>query len=131
MKFLLDTHALLWFIERDAQISEKARQILEDTGNEILASVVGLFEISIKLKIGKMTLLKHFSRFVQDVETAFITVIPITTEHLTEYQNLREIVDHRDPFDRLILATGESEKAVIISVDPKINQYKHEVEVIW
>ena len=51
MKVLLDTHAMLWFIEGDRQISHKARQIIQDTNNEVLVSAISLFEISIKLKL--------------------------------------------------------------------------------
>ncbi|ACT91386.1 type II toxin-antitoxin system VapC family toxin [Dyadobacter fermentans] len=52
MKFLLDTHTLLWFIEGDIQMSAKARQIIEDAGNEVVVSAASLIEICIKLKIG-------------------------------------------------------------------------------
>lgn len=131
MKFLLDTHALLWFIEGDARISEKARCIIEDTQNEFSVSVASLFEIAIKLKIGKISLQKKIAGFIEDVEAALITIIPIADTHLIAYQNLRDVADHRDPFDRLILATGISEEAAIISIDPKFSQYREEVKVVW
>ncbi len=56
MKFLLDTHTLLWFIEGDAQMSFKAREIIENPRNEIVVSSASLFEVAIKLKIGKLAL---------------------------------------------------------------------------
>lgn len=70
MKFLLGTHTLLWFIDGDAQISPKARKTIEDTKNEIIVSVASLFEISIKLKVGKLSLRKSPAEFIDDVDKA-------------------------------------------------------------
>ena len=67
MKVLLDTHAMLWFINGDSQISVKAKHIIEDKGNEILMSAISLFEISIKLKLSKITLNKPLAKIFQDV----------------------------------------------------------------
>lgn len=131
MKFLLDTHTLLWFIEGDAQMSDRARQAIEDTKNEIMVSAVSLFEISIKLKIGKLTLKNALHGFINDVEKAMIKIIPIANSHLIAYQQLPDFSDHRDPFDRLIIATGISEGASVITKDPKFKSYQSYLSVIW
>lgn len=131
MKFLLDTHTLLWFIEGDIQMSAKARQIIEDAGNEVVVSAASLIEICIKLKIGKLTLRKSLHGFLGDVERALIGIIPVRNAHLIAYQTLPELPDHRDPFDRLIIATSISENATIISKDPKFKNYVGQVSVVW
>lgn len=131
MKFLLDTHTLLWFIEGDTQMSLKAREIIENPENEILVSATSLFEIAIKLKIGKLTLLNSLHNFIDDVEKAWIVPIPISNAHLIAYQSLPDFPDHRDPFDRLIIATSIVEGATIISKDPKFENYHDFVKVTW
>ncbi|MCF0048620.1 type II toxin-antitoxin system VapC family toxin [Dyadobacter sp. LJ53] len=110
MKVLLDTHALLWFINGDSQLSFQARQIIEDKSNEVLLSAVSLFEISIKLKLAKLTLRKPLAEIFQDIRSAGIDILPIRDNHLLAYQNLSMHVEHRDPFDRLIISTAISEK---------------------
>lgn len=131
MKFLLDTHTLLWFIDGDTQISPKARKTIEDTKNEIAVSVASLFEISIKLKIGKLLLRKSLAEFIDDVDKALIQVAPIANAHLIAYQNLPDVPDHRDPFDRLIIATAIAEDSIVISADPQFKHYRDHVGVIW
>lgn len=131
MKFLLDTHTLLWFIEGDAQMSRQAREIIEDSENEIAVSAATLFEIAIKLKIGKLWLRKSLLGFIDDVSRARIEVIPISTSHLHGYQALPDFPDHRDPFDRLIIATCMAENAAVISKDLHFKKYQEIVHVIW
>ncbi len=60
MKYLLDTHTLLWFLAGETQLSGKARQLIEDLNNEIFVSIVSLWEIAIKVSLGKLTLIKPF-----------------------------------------------------------------------
>jgi PIN domain nuclease of toxin-antitoxin system len=131
MKVLLDTHAMLWFIEGDRQISHKARQIIEDTNNEVLISAISLFEISIKLKLSKLTLRKSLTDIFQDIKNAGIVTISIENRHLLEYHSLELNPEHRDPFDRLIIATAISEKAAIVSIDQHFAYYQNLVEILW
>ncbi|MGG7663578.1 type II toxin-antitoxin system VapC family toxin [Dyadobacter sp. BHUBP1] len=131
MKFLLDTHTLLWFIEGHTQMSFKAREIIENPRNKVVVSSASLFEIAIKLKIGKLALRKSLSGFLEDVENARIEIVPILNSHLAAYQLLPDLPDHRDPFDRLILATSISEGAELISKAPKFKSYRDFVSIIW
>lgn len=119
MNYLLDTHALLWFTGGDKRLSDKARTIIEDTDNNLITSAASLFEISIKVKIGKMDLKKPLYVVYRDIQEALIDIIPIEPLHLLEYQNIPFYADHRDPFDRVIIATAMVENAAIITVDPK------------
>lgn len=122
---------MLWFIDGDAQISPKARTTIEDTKNEIAVSVASLFEISIKLKIGKLSLRKSLAEFIDDVDKALIKVAPIADAHLIAYQHLPDVPDHRDPFDRLIIATAIAEDSIVISADPQFKYCRDHVGLIW
>jgi PIN domain nuclease of toxin-antitoxin system len=131
MKILLDTHTILWSIEGDSQLSTKARMIIEDIQNEVYLSAISLFEISIKLKLGKLSLQKPLNEILEDIDSALLKVLPISHLHLLEYQNLPLTANHRDPFDLLIIATAISENADIISRDKKFDHYRSVVNVIW
>ncbi|GLU55312.1 type II toxin-antitoxin system VapC family toxin [Dyadobacter frigoris] len=131
MKLLPDTHAVLWFIEGDLKLSAKARELIENPRNEIYVSVTSFFEISIKLKLGKLSLQKSLNLIFQDITDAYIQVLPISNAHLLEYQNVPLINDHRDPYDRMLVATAVAENAGMISIDQKFENYLALVNVIW
>jgi PIN domain nuclease of toxin-antitoxin system len=96
-----------------------------------MVSAASLFEITIKGKVGKMDLMASLNAVYQDIEASFIGILPITTSHLLEYQNIPLFADHRDPFDRVIVATAIVEKAKIITVDPKFQYYSDLVDMVW
>lgn len=122
---------MLWFIDGNTQTSSEATQIIENTQNEIAVSVASLFEIAIKLKIGKLSLVKTLGAFITDVEKAWIEIMPIADQHLIAYQTLPDVPGHRDPFDRLIIAAAIAENATIITLDPKFRNYQQHVQVVW
>jgi PIN domain nuclease of toxin-antitoxin system len=131
MKIILDTHTVLWFIEGDNQLSKRARNIIEDTQNDVFICPISLFEISIKLKLGKLFLKKSLSGLFEDIYAADIKVLSFSDLHFVEYQTLPTYGDHKDPFDRLIISSAISENAALISADPKFGYYKDLVELIW
>lgn len=131
MKLLLDTHALLWFIEGNSLLSNTAKQLIEELDNEIFVSSVSLFEIAIKEKIGKIKLHKPLNEIFKDIEFADIKILSINNLYLLQYQIISFPDDHRDPFDRLIIATAIAESAGIISTDQKFIHYSDIVNVIW
>ena len=130
MNYLLDTHTLLWFIGGDKQLPEKNRKIIEDPTNRLMVSAASLFEITIKVKVGKMDIMTSLKAVYQDIEASFIGILPIMTTHLLEYQNIPLFANHRDPFDRVIVATAIVEKAKIITVDPKFQYYRDLVDMV-
>lgn len=77
MKILLDTHALLWFIEGDSQLSQNAKKLIENPDNEVYVSHISFFEISIKLKIGKLQLLKSLRGIYNDALKAGIELLDL------------------------------------------------------
>lgn len=131
MKLLLDTHVFLWFLEGDTSLSAKARTLIESHENNVYVSVISLFEISIKLKLGKISLQQPLEAIFQYIITANIEILPISNLHLLHYQKIPLHSDHRDPFDRLIIATAVAENAELISVDSKFQYYPELITPIW
>ncbi len=131
MKYLLDTHVILWMLEDDPQLSVNARNILKNPENELFVSVISFFEIAIKTKIGKMDSKRNNDEITDELNKLSINLLPINNKHLDDYQLISLIADHRDPFDRLIIATAFSETFAIISIDEKFSKYSGLVEIIW
>jgi PIN domain nuclease of toxin-antitoxin system len=130
--YLLDTHVLIWFQENNPKIPERVMKEIQKSGNTILFSQVSLFEISIKQKVGK---LPAFYATIEEVYQQAIndgfTFLNIQNQHIYNYNKVPLLEDHRDPFDRLLIATAMEEKAVILSADEKVSLYPDLVKVLW
>ncbi len=122
MRYLLDTHTLLWFIADDRQLSSNARRLIEDASIEIFLSIASLWEIAIKVNIGKLALGKPFNQsFPDELDFHGIEILDITVDSLIQLTMLPH--HHRDPFDRLIIAQALVESLPIISVDETFDAY--------
>ena len=126
-RYLLDTHAAIWFFNADGRLSETVSRIMRDLSNPIFLSVVSAWELSIKIGLGKLGFAGKTSGFIRLAETNNITILPIKTTHLTALETLPML--HRDPFDRLLIATALAEEMIIVTADKNIAQY--EVSQIW
>lgn len=124
MRLLLDTHILLWMLEADPKLSDKAKELIRSTANEVFVSVVSLLEIAIKIKIGKLETQRTPTEIAQEISRVLaIQLIPILPHHLDTYQSIPLYDDHRDPFDRLLIATALTENLTLISDDSKFERY--------
>ena len=121
MKLLWDTHTFIWLILGDNKLSEKAKNEIENPKNEHFLSIASLWEIGIKVKLGKLEILKPFENIIDDVTKNGINILPINFKHLVESMNLE--LHHRDPFDRLIISQGKAENMSIISRDEVFDKY--------
>ena len=128
MRVLLDTHTFLWFIWADAQLSQTARNSIEDMQNQKYLSIASLWEIVIKVRLGKLNLLESlpdfFSHYVDDY--GFI-VLPVERNHLLTLATLP--LQHRDPFDRILIAQSIQEGMPLLSADHIMDSYP--VSRIW
>jgi len=131
-KYLLDTHCLIWFQENNPKIPKRVVSIIQNTENIILFSQVSLFEIAIKQKIGKLP------DFLSDTNDVYkqavmddLVFLPIRNSHIYSYQQIPLKDEHRDPFDRLIIATAVQENAIILTVDKNFGLYSDIVLVEW
>jgi len=128
MRLLLDTHTFLWFNAGSDRLSEYARHLIEASSNERLLSIASLWEMSIKSSIGKLELTSSFSDLVENqVKGNAIDLLMIDAEHLDIQKSLP--CQHRDPFDRLMIAQSMAEQAPILGRDIISDSY--EIERLW
>jgi PIN domain nuclease of toxin-antitoxin system len=124
MKNLVDTHAVLWFLNGE-QMSKKSLNLI--INGEYYVSIVSLWEVAIKMSIGKYTFDGGFSEFLRLVEDNGFRILPIKNEYMLSVFSLP--FHHKDPFDRLLIATAISEGLTIITADENIQKY--DVGWIW
>lgn len=128
MRILLDTQAFLWFITDDTKLSVFARSLIENPDNDRLLSIAGLWEVAIKMSLGKLDLEKPFEELIpHQLELNDIEVLAIKIVHLKKVSSLP--FHHRDPFDRLIIAQSLVEQLPIVSIDTKFDEYG--IERLW
>jgi PIN domain nuclease of toxin-antitoxin system len=127
MRYLLDTQTLLWALEGSPRLSRKARSLMEDPANTLTVSIASLWEIAIKVSIGKLELAQPLREIIVKLPEADISILPIEPQHILEVERLAFI--HRDPFDRMIIAQAIAEHFEIISSDEVFLQYP--VKVHW
>ena len=128
MNVLLDTHAFLWWIADNAELSPRAREVIRDGDNTLFLSAASGWEIAIKAKLGRLQLPDNLERFViEHMSLNAITSLPIHLSHVLHVYSLPD--HHRDPFDRMLIAQSQLEKLPIVTRDPQIARYS--VEVIW
>ena len=128
MEYILDTHTFLWFINGDKQLSEKAKKSIEDTSATKYISIATLWEIAIKVSIGKLELDMPFEELKQHVLLNGFELLLVMFEHTLELTSLE--FHHRDPFDRIIIAQGFTENYTIITKDKNFKQYK-KLKLLW
>ncbi|GET40711.1 type II toxin-antitoxin system VapC family toxin [Microseira wollei] len=128
MRILLDTHTFLWFIEGSLNLSDTARNLLENLGNQRFLSIASLWEISIKVSIGKLDLgMTLTDLLAEQVYGNAIELLEIRAEHLDELAKLP--FHHKDPFDRLIISQSLVESIPIVTRDSAFGSYP--VQVLW
>jgi PIN domain nuclease of toxin-antitoxin system len=117
VKLLLDTHSFLWFIGGSEKLSTHARALIEDEDNACYLSVASLWEMAIKVSMGKLNVPLPFTRLVRRHVTGNnVGVLPIEPEHLDEQREMP--FHHRDPFDRLIIAQAIAKKDIAVYESP-------------
>jgi PIN domain nuclease of toxin-antitoxin system len=122
MRLLIDTHALLWFVGKDPQLSARAEAAIDDLHNQQIVSIVSLWEIAIKHSLGRLPLILPLADFItRHVTLSKVQLLPITVAHILKVAELPH--HHRDPFDRLLIAQALVENIPIVSVDDKFDPY--------
>lgn len=124
--YILDTHTLLWFLENSDELPATTRETIENN-SDISVSIVSLWEIAIKMNIGKLSISFPFEEIFDEIHTLQIGILPITQEDLSNYKNLPLV--HRDPFDRMIIAQAISRNQSVISKDSQFDGYS--VSRLW
>jgi PIN domain nuclease of toxin-antitoxin system len=119
VNLLLDTYALLWWLDDNPTLSAEARAAIADGRNTAFVSAASIWEIRIKQGLGKLKLPNNFRKVLdgQPFEN-----LPITTEHAHRVATLP--AHHRDPFDRMLVAQAMTERLTIVTRDPEIPRYR-------
>jgi len=126
MNLLIDTQALIWFVENDQRLSPSVKAIMEDS-ESLIISIASLWEITIKVSLGKLSFSKELSSFFNKLVYNGFDIMPIKIAHLITLQSLQNV--HKDPFDRLIIAQAIKEQISIVSSDSIFKEYP--VNIIW
>ncbi len=131
-KFLLDTHALIWYQGGSRKMPKKLIDNIRNKENLILFSQVSLIEIAVKQKIGKLPNFKASIEkiYEQALEDEF-TFLNILNQHINGYKKVPLYNKHRDPFDRLLIATAFEEKLDVITIDKNFLLYPELIKVLW
>tara|TARA_R110002049_G_scaffold71020_5_gene183180 strand:- start:1101 stop:1487 length:387 start_codon:yes stop_codon:yes gene_type:complete len=128
MPFLLDTHALLWWLTDDPRLSPRAREIIADVENRVLVSAASAWELAIKHRLGKLDQAADALHYFDELVSAdAFEHLPITHRHAIAAGRLP--VEHRDPFDRMLAAQSVIEDAPLITTDRAFEQFQ--VRVVW
>lgn len=131
-RYLIDTHCLIWFQENNPKIPNHVLKLIQDPDNVILFSQISLFEIAIKQKIGKLPVFKTTIEAIyhQAINDDF-TFLNIHNPHIYRYDKIPFFNQHRDPFDRLLIASAVEEKVIILSNDSNFKLYQNLIDTIW
>ena len=128
MRLLLDTHAFLWADAEPDKLSARAKAACEDAANILLLSTASVWEIQIKVRLGKLTLGRPLRFLLGDWRHgSSLGILPVQLEHVLRLDSLPPL--HKDPFDRLLVAQALVEDCVLVSQDPVVAQYS--VKVLW
>ena len=127
MKYLLDANAMIWYFEDSKNLPQRVAKIIDDPLNTILISSLSLWEIVIKMMLGKLNLKMSFDELLATINEYDFEIIQIENDYLKELFNVQSI--HKDPFDRLLIATAVADKLTLITSDDDIQKYN--VKWIW
>ena len=127
MKILIDTHAFIWFAEDDSQLDETMKRLIEKPANDIFLSIASIWEMAIKMQLKKLNLDKSIEDIIDLVTLNGFELLPILPNHIIKLTTLD--FNHRDPFDRIIIAQGLYENLKIMSRDTIFDEYG--VTRIW
>ena len=122
MRLLLDSHAFLWFILGDQRLSDRARLAIAAADTDVLISPATIWEMAIKVRLGKYILPGHFGPFMEmQLASNRIRLLSIEVRHAALLESMP--FHHRDPFDRLIVAQALAESIEVVSVDAMFDAY--------
>ena len=125
MRLLLDTHLLLWWLGNTPELGKEAKRLIADSGNTIFVSTVTLWEMWLKVSVGKL-------RIPSDIEARIreegFELLPLSAAHARRVATLPW--HHRDPFDRMLVSQAEEERLVLLTADSSMNAYGEMVRVV-
>ncbi len=120
MRLLLDTHVVLWALADSPRLSPKAREVLADGDNDCWVSSASVWEIAIKVRLGKYRLSSSLAAIEQAIQDAGFRTLDVTMRHAAGIERIE--TPHADPFDRLLLAQCEVETLRLLTADETLGR---------
>jgi PIN domain nuclease of toxin-antitoxin system len=127
MNYLLDTHAVLWFFGNVEKLSKKALEAILEPTSKKYVSIVSAWELAIKISLKKLNFEGGVDNFFKVIDENGFELLPLNEEYIKQVEILP--LHHRDPFDRLLIATAISEEMSIITIDENI--YNYNISYVW
>src|SRR5437868_2689609 len=121
MKLLLDTHALIWWAVDDPKLSRRVRTAIGNRGNQVFVSAASVWEVATKARLGKLGWPAEAGTVPDYVRVQGFDDLPITLEHAELAGAMR--IEHRDPFDRMLIAQATAEGLVLASVEELFDSF--------
>lgn len=129
MKILVDTHVFLWLMTEPERLVPTVRSACQDEANQLVLSVVSLWEMQIKVGLGKLTLHLPLRQILDEqIHRGAFELLPVLAEHVLELDSLP--AHHQDPFDRLLIAQAIAEGMRLASQDSKVASYSSTVPLV-
>jgi PIN domain nuclease of toxin-antitoxin system len=126
-RVLLDTHALVWWVEGREKLSAKAREAIEDADTVVLVSAASAWELAIKSRLGKFKSRELAQGLEEQIQEEGFVALPISIEHALRAGALDS--PHKDPFDRMLIAQAQIEDVSVISKDTAFDNFA--VQRLW
>jgi len=127
MKYLLDTHTAIWALGDKQKLSKNAIEIIDNTSVPLYVSITSAWEIVIKVSVNKLKFHGGAEFFLNTMQKNGIELLGVESAYIKQLEKLPLI--HKDPFDRLLIATSLSENMTLITKDDNIQKYN--VQWIW
>ena len=128
MRLLLDTHILLWALDQPARLDSGTRALLEDPANEVLFSAASIWEIAIKVRLGRADFPVRPDAIAQAARDTGFTELPVRADAAARVADMP--LHHRDPFDRLLVAQAMAEPMRLYTADPLLPPYSELVTLV-
>jgi len=121
MQLLLDTHTIIWYTEADPHLPNHVRQEIKDNSNDVYFSVVSLWEMSVKMRQGKLDLSRSLVNTVRLLRDYGFYVLEVNLAHVLQLDTLEQ--HHKDPFDRMLIAQTLAEDFTLVGCDEAFDAY--------
>lgn len=121
MKYLLDTHTAIWSLDDEKKLSRQAKNIIDNTSIPLFISIVSAWEIAVKISLGKLKFNGGSALFLNKMENNGVHLLGVNGSYIDVVERLPFI--HRDPFDRLLVATAIIEDLTILTADENMQKY--------
>ncbi|NJA05567.1 type II toxin-antitoxin system VapC family toxin [Methylococcaceae bacterium WWC4] len=131
MNYLIDTQILIWYQLNSSKLGPGVLVLINNRKNSIYISQISLFEITIKQALGKLPELDiTIDSLANLARQDYFNLLELKTQHIDAYVNIPLLANHRDPFDRLLLATAFTENMPMISADENFAVYPPQIQLI-